>query len=180
MGWEIRYASSGRIGYLYDRQKELMSELMIPAIDTYEATKLSGHEHQDGDIVHYTSEFNMRVLDWLLVPEEEIHPSIQTTWLNERERLMQLNYTAQRYNCIACSKQYCYDCEEEDGCCDQCDDESIAIARMLCSNWGISWVWVQRGWMQQLHCLIDGNRTNSSLYQDQIESSQISWLLHNI
>ena len=52
---------------------------MIPAIDTYEATKLSGHEHQDGDIVHYTSEFNMRVLHWLLVPEEEIHPSIQTT-----------------------------------------------------------------------------------------------------
>ena len=64
----IRYASSGRIGILYDKQKELMRQLRIPMIDTYEATQLSGHEHQDGDIVHYTSEFNKRVLDWFIAP----------------------------------------------------------------------------------------------------------------
>ena len=63
-----RYASSDRIGYLYDKQKELMRQLGIPMIDTYEATKLSGHELRDGDIMHYTDDFNRRVLDWFIPP----------------------------------------------------------------------------------------------------------------
>ena len=76
----IRYASSGRIGFLYEKQKELMRRLGIPMIDTYEATKLSGHEHRDGDIMHYTDDFNRRVLDWFTAPsEEEMNPSIYTT-----------------------------------------------------------------------------------------------------
>ena len=60
----VKYMSTSRVEKLYHEQKDLMSELNVSVMDTYEASYLSADWLVPGDGRHYQSEFNGLMLSW--------------------------------------------------------------------------------------------------------------------
>jgi lysophospholipase L1-like esterase len=59
-----RYMSNSRAQILYEKQKELMSELGIPFLDLWEAYYLSGDKMEASDGRHYNNEINRLMQSW--------------------------------------------------------------------------------------------------------------------
>ena len=60
----VKYMSSSRARFLYERQTELMRQLQIDVIDLFEATYLSADRLYPSDGRHYRPDLNRLMLKW--------------------------------------------------------------------------------------------------------------------
>lgn len=60
----VRYMSSYRSKYIYQKQRELMEELGVPLLDIYEASYLSADQLYPADGRHYRPDLNRLMLSW--------------------------------------------------------------------------------------------------------------------